>query len=154
MTSTVAISTVNRNKIMNLQDRYIEYCQIKEAAEECPETFETWLKTMTKLRPALADQYPHYYKQLPEKVSHLDVYRVLDSFGVKRSTVQHAIKKLLVTGGRGSKNEVQDLLEAKASIERALEMIQEETQEDQEQVEQAPDVAFNGSTVNSLLAYP
>lgn len=112
-----------------MQERYSEYLRQKVEAGECPSTFDTWLRTVTKIRPALADQYPHYYKELPAKTTHLDVYRVLDSFGVRRSTVQHAVKKLLVTGGRGAKNELQDLLEAKASIERAIEMILEETQQ-------------------------
>jgi hypothetical protein len=113
-----------------VEERYIEYLKQKEAEGLCPLTFETWLRTMSKIKPALADTYPHYYRELPRKVSHLDVYRVLDTFGVKRSTVQHAVKKLLVTGIRGAKNELQDLQEAKASIERAIEMILEEQQEE------------------------
>jgi hypothetical protein len=35
----------------------------------------------------------------------------------------HAIKKLLMAGERGHKDKVQDLKEAKQSIERAIELI-------------------------------
>lgn len=112
-----------------MEERYLEYLRQKEAEGTCPLTFETWLRTMTKLRPALADQYPHYYKELPRKTTHLDVYRVLDAFEVKRSCVQHAIKKLLVTGARGVKTELEDLTEARNSLNRAIEMIAEEDQE-------------------------
>jgi hypothetical protein len=113
-----------------VEERYLEYCRQREAAGQCPYTFETWLRVMAKVKPALADKYPHYYRQLPEKVSHLDVYRVLDTFQVCRSTVQHAVKKLLCTGTRGAKSEVTDIKEAIASLQRTLEMIEEETVQD------------------------
>jgi hypothetical protein len=111
---------------VELQERYMQYLKEKESLGECPSSFETWLKALTKIRPALADKYPHYYRELPEKVSHLDVYRVLDTFQVRRSTVQHAVKKLLCTGTRGLKNEVVDIKEAIFSLQRTLEMIEEE----------------------------
>jgi hypothetical protein len=81
----------------------------------------------TRRPPALAAQYPHYYKELPENVTHVDVHRVVDLFGVRRSAVGHAIKKLLCSGQRGVKDEVQDLHEARQLIARTIEMIEEET---------------------------
>ena len=51
-----------------------------------------------------------------------DVYSVLEAFGVTCPAVQHAIKKLLMPGQRGSKDEVQDLDEAITSVARAVEM--------------------------------
>lgn len=125
-----------------MQERYEEYLRQKVEAGECPSTFDTWLRTVTKIRPALADQYPHYYKELPSKTSHLDVYRVLDAFEVKRSTVQHAIKKLLVTGERGVKTELEDLIEARNSLDRAIEMIAEE-QEDSNEARSSADPVVN-----------
>lgn len=110
-----------------MEDRYLEYLQQKEASGTCPLTFEAWLRTMAKLRPALADKYPHYYKELPTKTTHLDVYRVLDAFEVKRSAVAHALKKLLCAGERGAKEEKQDLIEARDTLNRVLEMIEEES---------------------------
>lgn len=66
--------------------------------------------------------HSHYYKD----VSHLktiDVYRVLRLFEVTDPCIQHAIKKLLVAGGRGAgKDFERDLREAIDSINRALEM--------------------------------
>jgi hypothetical protein len=52
----------------------------------------------------------------------VDVYSVLEAFGVTNAATAHAVKKLLVAGGRGYKDIIQDLNEAKASIERAIEM--------------------------------
>jgi hypothetical protein len=69
----------------------------------------------------LHKKYPHYHKD----VSHLqsiDVYRVLVLFGVTDPCLQHAIKKLLVAGGRGHKDAEKDLREAVVSINRSLQM--------------------------------
>jgi len=69
--------------------------------------------------------YDHYRKN----VSHLDtidVYRVLDLWGVTNPAVQHAIKKLLNAGQRGAKTYEQDIREAYDSIARALQMIAED----------------------------
>ena len=52
----------------------------------------------------------------------VDVYDVLDAFEVKNPATQHAVKKLLMPGKRGVKDTVQDLEEAKQSIERAIEL--------------------------------
>ena len=51
-----------------------------------------------------------------------DVYDVLKAFGVTCPARQHAIKKLLMPGQRGSKSEVQDLDEALVSVSRAIDM--------------------------------
>lgn len=68
--------------------------------------------------------YPHYFKECP--YDYVDVYRVLDLFGVQHPALQHAIKKLLVAGGRGAKNVQLDVEEVIASCQRFLEMRQEE----------------------------
>jgi len=74
----------------------------------------------------LAEEYPHYHKQLPEGVNAVDVYRVLQLFDVTDPCLQHAIKKLLVAGGRGAKNTDKDVAEAAVSIRRYQEMRLEE----------------------------
>jgi len=53
----------------------------------------------------------------------VDVYSVLEAFGVACPARQHAIKKLLCAGQRGSKTEMEDLCEAKVAIERAIAMV-------------------------------
>ena len=70
-------------------------------------------------------KYPHYFKS----VSHLetvDVYRVLSLFKVNDPCLQHAIKKLLCAGDRGDKSMIKDITEARDSLNRHLEMLQED----------------------------
>lgn len=73
----------------------------------------------------LSDEFPHYYKD----VSHLetvDVYRVLELFDVTDQKLGHAIKKLLVPGGRGTKDIEKDVDEAMATLRRWKEMRHED----------------------------
>lgn len=70
--------------------------------------------THNKYERELTDRYGN--------ASHVDVYDVLLAFEVTCPAIQHAIKKLLCTGIRGHKDSVQDLLEAKESITRAIEL--------------------------------
>ena len=64
----------------------------------------------------------HYYKPVAH-LDHVDVYRVLDLFGVADPCLQHAIKKLLVAGGRGAGKDIrQDVKEAIDSLQRWQEM--------------------------------
>ena len=70
-------------------------------------------------------KYPHYFKS----VSHLetvDVYRVLSLFQVNDPCIQHAIKKLLCAGDRGDKSMIKDITEARDSLNRHLEMLDED----------------------------
>lgn len=55
----------------------------------------------------------------------IDVYDVLNAFGVTCPAAQHAIKKLLMPGKRGHKSELGDLLEARASVDRAIDLARE-----------------------------
>jgi hypothetical protein len=67
----------------------------------------------------------HYFKDV-QALKTIDVYRVLVLFDVKSHPIGHAIKKLLCAGKRGAKDYRQDLIEAKASIDRELSMMDEE----------------------------
>jgi len=58
--------------------------------------------------------------QVNIKGSPFDVYDVLKAFEVCNPAIQHAVKKLLMPGKRGHKDKLQDLLEAKQSIVRAI----------------------------------
>ena len=69
----------------------------------------------------------HYLKDV-QTLKAVDVYRVLVLFDVKSHPIGHAIKKLLCAGKRGAKDYQQDLLEAKASIDRELAMMDEDEQ--------------------------
>lgn len=71
-------------------------------------------------------KHSHYFKD----VSHLDtvdVYRVLSLFNVTDQALGHAIKKLLVAGGRGAGKDVtRDVQEAADTLQRFLEMRNED----------------------------
>ena len=55
------------------------------------------------------EKYPHYFKRIPEGMTHLDVYAVLQLFGVTDQATGHAIKKLLLPGVRGTKSKDKDI---------------------------------------------
>lgn len=60
-----------------------------------------------------------HYKKDTRHLDMIDVYRVLDLWEVTDPCVQHALKKLLVAGGRGAGKDVsQDIQEAIDSLER------------------------------------
>lgn len=72
----------------------------------------------------VAKQFSHYHRACP--YPSVDIYRVLDLFQVTDPCLQHAIKKLLVAGGRGHKDAAKDVQEAAASLTRWQEMRAEE----------------------------
>lgn len=55
----------------------------------------------------------------------VDVYDVLKAFNVTCPARAHAIKKLLMPGARGAKDELQDITEAREALDRAFEMASE-----------------------------
>lgn len=67
-------------------------------------------------------KYQKQFISMNGKVFSADVYSVLVAFGVQCPARQHAIKKLLMPGQRGSKSELQDLQEAIVSVSRAAGM--------------------------------
>jgi hypothetical protein len=73
-------------------------------------------------------KHSHYYKDV-STLDFIDVYRVLHLFNVTDPCLQHAIKKLLVAGGRGAGKDItKDVAEAQDSLARFLEMRDEETE--------------------------
>lgn len=71
-------------------------------------------------------KHNHYFKDVSQ-LSVIDVYRTLILFAVSDPCIQHAVKKLLVAGGRGARKDIsQDIQEAIDSLERWKEMRQEE----------------------------
>lgn len=55
-------------------------------------------------------------------VTAVDVYRVLDAFGVTDPATQHAIKKMLCMGLRGHKDYLTDLNDSIESLQKAKEL--------------------------------
>lgn len=73
-------------------------------------------------------KHGHYFKPV-SGLAHVDVYRALELFGVTDPCLQHAIKKLLVAGGRGAGKDIrQDVAEAIDSLRRWQEMRAEDEQ--------------------------
>lgn len=98
-------------------------------AEQCEGVQQSTKNCLDPIGNATICQNPahvHYYKD----VSHLrtiDVYRVLVLFGVTDPCLAHAIKKLLVAGGRGAgKDKAKDVAEARDSLSRWQEMHEED----------------------------
>ena len=67
---------------------------------------------------------PNKYQRAIKGVT-VDVYDVLDAFGVTCQARGHAIKKLLMAGQRGHKDEAQDLREAVQAIERSIDLVKQ-----------------------------
>jgi hypothetical protein len=70
-------------------------------------------------------EFGHYFKDV-QHLEKIDVYRVLELFEVTDPAIQHAVKKLLCAGKRGAKDGMKDMQEAIASINRKLEMMDED----------------------------
>jgi len=71
-------------------------------------------------------KHSHYFKPVPTGATHVDVYRVLEMFGVTDQALGHAAKKILVAGGRGAKDQRKDIQEAIDTLQRKLEMLDED----------------------------
>lgn len=71
-------------------------------------------------------KHSHYFKDV-SKLETVDVYRVLKLFEVTDPCIAHAVKKLLVAGGRGAKSVEKDVAEAIDSLERWQVMLVEDT---------------------------
>ncbi len=70
----------------------------------------------------MARAHNHYFKNVTT-LDDVDVYRVLTLFAVTDPCIQHAVKKLLVAGGRGAGKDItRDIQEAIDSLERWKEM--------------------------------
>lgn len=70
-------------------------------------------------------KHSHYFKDVAA-LTHVDVYRVLRLFNVADPCLQHAVKKLLVAGGRGVKDMDKDVQEAIDTLSRWQEMRRED----------------------------
>ena len=70
-------------------------------------------------------KYPHYFKDV-EFLKEIDIYQVCKLFNIQDPSgcLHHAIKKLLVSGNRGYKDNLQDIKEARDTLNRYLEINQ------------------------------
>ena len=70
------------------------------------------------------ENFPHYHKYVGH-LKTIDTYRICELYGVS-GPIENAVKKLLCSGVRGAKDQMQDLREAISSISRKLEMLEED----------------------------
>ena len=71
-------------------------------------------------------KHAHYFRSVAH-LSEIDIYRLLDLFGVTDQALGHAIKKLVAPGGRGAgKDFRKDVQEAIDTLQRRLEMLDED----------------------------
>lgn len=68
-------------------------------------------------------QHSHYFKDV-SFLKEMDIYALCKAFGVKDSSgaKHHAIKKILCSGARGAKDEMQDIQEAIDTLTRFIEL--------------------------------
>jgi len=86
----------------------------------------------------IGKKHPHYHKDV-RTLEFVDVYRVLTLFNVTDPCIQHAVKKLLVAGGRGAGKDVsKDVQEAIDSLERWQEMRFEDDTQPPEEIKAVP----------------
>lgn len=72
-------------------------------------------------------KHGHYFRGV-QHLSVVDVYRVLQLFDVTDQTIGHAVKKLLLAGGRGHKDQAKDIQEAIDTLTRWQEMAEEDAE--------------------------
>lgn len=70
-------------------------------------------------------KHNHYFKSVAG-LNEIDVYRVLELFEVSDHALGHAIKKLLVAGDRGVKDQYRDVQEAADTLQRWMQMVNED----------------------------
>jgi hypothetical protein len=58
----------------------------------------------------------------PDATQQIDVYGVIETFGLTCPARQHALKKILLAGDRGKNDTIDDLKEARDAINRAIEL--------------------------------
>ncbi len=73
-------------------------------------------------KPFTPNKYTRDLLSLDGRRVPVDVYSVLAAFPSNNGAVDHALKKLLAPGQRGQKDRLQDLKEARASLDRAIQM--------------------------------
>jgi hypothetical protein len=83
-------------------------------------------QTASASEKLICPKHGHYFKDVAHLDS-IDVYRVLSLFAVTDPCLQHAIKKMLVAGGRGAGKSIEkDVQEAIDTLERWKSMRNEE----------------------------
>lgn len=78
-----------------------------------------------RLETETEHKHNHYYRDVTH-LKKIDPYRVAELFGVTNSCLQHILKKAMCAGNRGHKDTIRDLEDIRDTINRALEMYDED----------------------------
>lgn len=70
-------------------------------------------------------RHAHYFRSVAH-LQEIDIYRVLELFGVTDQALGHATKKIMLPGLRGAKATRKDIEEAIDTLQRKLEMMDED----------------------------
>lgn len=79
----------------------------------------------TSIKGDARKKFSHYHKDV-SGLDFIDVYRVFLLYQVTDPCIQHAVKKLLVAGGRGAKDLDKDIAEAIVTLQRWQEIRRED----------------------------
>lgn len=71
-----------------------------------------------------SNEFGHYYRDV-RHLKKIDIYRFCELFEIT-GPLEHALKKIACAGQRGAKDFYKDLNEAVSSINRAIEMREED----------------------------
>lgn len=94
---------------------------------------------------SIAENHPHYYREIGGVI--VDFYRLCEIFDITHPAQAHALKKIMFAGQRPDEAMRKDIIEASESLERWIEMLDEDAQyEEEEQARLAnPDHATGSS---------
>ena len=102
----------------DVEDEEEEYCFSKELEKVLNGEFELNNKSEDVER-----KHSHYFKDV-RHLDYIDIYQVCKLFEVDDPShcTQHSIKKLLMSGKRGAKDKLKDIVEARDTLNRYLQI--------------------------------
>ncbi len=100
-------------------------CQTCKCAMDYVPSSDTWVPNVGK-PPVATQKYSHYFREW--RGGKLDFYRIADLFGPWHACQEHAAKKIMFAGERGSKDLKKDIQEAIDTLTRWQVIIAENEQ--------------------------
>lgn len=95
-----------------------------------------------------SNQYSKYFRDVSH-LKYIDVYRVLELFEVNDHAIGHAAKKLLLAGNRtGNKPMYKDIKEARDTLDRWLNMREEDDRVSKTTIQEAHTYSHSGGSLS------
>jgi hypothetical protein len=108
---STAILEVTPHKVLELFN--VKQYALQEAFLNIVQKYNPDRIVFTKNPPTFCDVYMKV-----RNYTYIDVYDIIDGFGISSAAHQHAVKKILACGIRGHKDFEQDLLDIISSLSR------------------------------------